>query len=85
MDEKALAIKEQRDAVVAVDTKPVVKAIMSSYAECDEKQILPAFLFALHVFRQYNYWDHLLSVRLFGVSGWLDLEGIHGRSARDQV
>ncbi|KAF9536834.1 hypothetical protein EC957_009586 [Mortierella hygrophila] len=61
MDEKALAIKERRDAVEAVDTKPVVKAIMLSYAECDEKQILPAFFFALHVFRQYNYWGHLLS------------------------
>ncbi|KAK5799764.1 hypothetical protein F5H01DRAFT_326536 [Linnemannia elongata] len=61
MDEKALAIKERRDAVEAVDTKPVMKAIMSSYAECDEKQILPAFFFALHVFRQYNYWGHLLS------------------------
>ncbi|KAF9079770.1 hypothetical protein BGX23_003275 [Mortierella sp. AD031] len=56
MDEKALAIKEKRDAVEAVDIKPVVKAIMLSYAECDEKQILPAFFFALHVFRQYNYW-----------------------------
>ncbi|KAF8927570.1 hypothetical protein BGZ47_002088, partial [Haplosporangium gracile] len=61
MDERALAIKERRDAVEAVDTKPVVKAIMLSYAECDEKQILPAFFFALHVFRQYNNWGHLLS------------------------
>ncbi|KAG0196568.1 hypothetical protein BGX28_009988, partial [Mortierella sp. GBA30] len=61
MDEKALAIKEKRDAVEAVDTKPVVKAIMSSYAECDEKQILPVFFFALHVFRQYNYWGPMLS------------------------
>ncbi|KAG0221183.1 hypothetical protein BGW41_007135, partial [Actinomortierella wolfii] len=61
MDEKMLAIKEKRDAIQAVDTKPVVKAIMSSYSECDEKQILPVFFFALNVFRQYSCWGSLLS------------------------
>lgn len=60
-DEKALEIKEKRDAIDAVDTKPVVQAIMSLYAECDEKQIMPVFFIALHVFRQYNCWGPLLS------------------------
>ncbi|KAF9561824.1 hypothetical protein EC968_005602 [Mortierella alpina] len=71
MNEKIAAQRENRDPVEAIDTEPVVDAILSSYAECKGKKITPVLFIALHAFRQYNSWATLVSESdcLMGVVG----------------
>ncbi|CAO3563792.1 unnamed protein product [Mortierella alpina] len=61
LSEKVAAQREDRDSVGAVDTEPVVEAILSSYTECKSKKITAIFFIALHAFRHYSTWASLLS------------------------
>ncbi|CAO3568614.1 unnamed protein product [Mortierella alpina] len=60
LKEKLAAQKDARD-LCEVDTELVVDAIMSSYTDCKNKNILSIVFIALHVFRRYNNWTHLVS------------------------
>ncbi|KAG0012690.1 hypothetical protein BGZ82_002454, partial [Podila clonocystis] len=60
LKEKLMAEKDARD-VCEVDTEPVVDAIMSSYVYCKSKNITSILFIALHIFRRYNDWAHLVS------------------------
>ncbi|KAG0196540.1 hypothetical protein BGX28_010003 [Mortierella sp. GBA30] len=60
LKEKLAAQKDARD-VREVNTELVIDAIMSSYTDCKNKNILSIVFIALHVFRRYNNWAHLVS------------------------
>ncbi|KAG0344255.1 hypothetical protein BG004_004612 [Podila humilis] len=60
LKEKLMAEKDVRE-ICEVDTEPVVDAIMSSYVYCKSKNITSVLFIALHIFRRYNDWAHLVS------------------------
>ncbi|KAK3820451.1 MAG: hypothetical protein J3Q66DRAFT_171061 [Benniella sp.] len=58
--ESQKAKREQRDPT-PIDTSTIVSAILETYKDCAQKDILPVFFAAINIFRIFNDWESKFS------------------------